>query len=633
MTKKEQAIVEQLSTIPEFTGLYELFQEKLRIEDLSQRCKELRFVLERVISLASKIAGFTLDKAKITLKLDALKEHIPSELLNDKIKDAFAQANTCTRKYNHDREQPESEDVVQKDVDLAIMFLCRLFEWLIVFKDACPKYIQEHGPLAPRLKEKQNDGLRSSPLQTAITKMRSYYEGMAEAAKPQNTFGGDIDELRKELKELEEAMQNADPTDPDWIEHKDDVEAYRDLLLSQISCLSLTDEVLLPLGNIENYCIKNQKGEGYIHNNGQQTSRRYSNEELFACLVQLSEDNLIEVLSGVDCTQGVYNSLYNSVIHKNLRQFSTAYEMLNDRTLHAFYSTYKYAFEDYHLSDYLETLDAIPGDNWKDEGLMAVEAYLDSFDGSITEEAKRLLQTYNETIEENDDWFNADNLRSFIAQQDSLYYNNYKYILSSFSRLKWNKKEQEIIDSVIDRPSGRDYYKRYLKDLQMESAHPSTEEAPVLLCWPTMEELASYKTTDQSAYYRLSIFGSSSKATPEVVSKLHAFLVEEGMLDNTIESKLLLLSRFSGKIIPNLTMDHLLWKGNARTLGYFAIKVANHDFESTARFFKYLWDGARLPVERKIIAEKGHDVENLKRTYKEPFREHLDAALENGFEG
>ena len=114
MTKKEQAIVEQLNTIPEFAGLYELFQEKLRIEDLSKRCKELRYVLERIITIACRIAGFSIDKVKITLKLDALKEHIPSELLDDRIKDAFAQANTYTRKYMHDREVPEPDEVIQK---------------------------------------------------------------------------------------------------------------------------------------------------------------------------------------------------------------------------------------------------------------------------------------------------------------------------------------------------------------------------------------------------------------------------------------------------------------------------------------------------------------------------------------
>lgn len=630
MTKKEQAIVEQLSTIPEFTGLYELFQEKLRIEDLSQRCKELRFVLERVISLASKIAGFTLDKAKITLKLDALKEHIPSELLNDKIKDAFAQANTCTRKYNHDREQPESKDVVQKDVDLAIMFLCRLFEWLIVFKDACPKYIQEHGPLAPKINEKQNDGLRSSPLQAAITKMRSYYEGLEEAAKPHNSFSSVVEELKQELNELDDAMQHADPSDPDWIEHKDDIEAFRDYVVSRISNLLFIDEVMLPLASIENYCIKNQKGGSYIIDDNR-NCKRYSNEELFACLVQLSDDNLIQVLSTIDCTQGVFNSLYNSIIHKNLRQFSTAYDTLNDKTLSAFYSMYCYAFKEDTFSEYMQTLESIPDEDWNDEAPVVAEAYLDSMGEALPEELERFISSVN--IIEDEESFNAHRFRDIIERCDVFLYNHFKQITNGYSRIKWNKKEQEIIDSVFSRPSCSEYYNRFQQDLQMESAHPSAEEASVSLCWPTMEELASYKTSDQSTYYRLSFLGSSSKATPEVVSKLHAFLVEEGMLDNTIETKLLLLSRLSGKIIPNLTMDYLLWKGNARTLGYFAIKVVNHDFESTARFFKYLWDGARLPVERKIIAEKGHDVENLKRTYKEPFREHLDAALENGFEG
>lgn len=89
-----------------------------------------------------------------------------------------------------------------------------------------------------------------------------------------------------------------------------------------------------------------------------------------------------------------------------------------------------------------------------------------------------------------------------------------------------------------------------------------------------------FKPADKNNHFVKTVFGSAESITFEDCEKVFDFLVHEGKIDDTIENKLLLTYRLSGKIpyeYSNLTGTRIVWKGCSSnwdwTLGYFVNKL------------------------------------------------------------
>ena len=127
------------------------------------------------------------------------------------------------------------------------------------------------------------------------------------------------------------------------------------------------------------------------------------------------------------------------------------------------------------------------------------------------------------------------------------------------------------------------------------------------LHWPTDEELKNYPNNYNDAdYFTNTIFGPAGKVDLGGVEKLFAVLVKQGILKDDIETKLIILARYSGKEIPGITLKPIEWdmlsSDREKAIGFLIyMTTTNHEFVKGRQFFYFDFNGVKsVPNERNI---------------------------------
>ncbi len=143
------------------------------------------------------------------------------------------------------------------------------------------------------------------------------------------------------------------------------------------------------------------------------------------------------------------------------------------------------------------------------------------------------------------------------------------------------------------------------------------------LHWPTDEELEGYENNyNSSEYFAESIFGVAPNIKASDVEQLYNCLTQPKLkvLEDNLETKLIFLSRYTGKKIPHLELRQLEWKvlnDGDKALGYLIKTTGAGKFATGIKFFYYLGrNGEKTQFERKPVAEGGHAWANAGRQEK-----------------
>ena len=133
------------------------------------------------------------------------------------------------------------------------------------------------------------------------------------------------------------------------------------------------------------------------------------------------------------------------------------------------------------------------------------------------------------------------------------------------------------------------------------------------LHWPTDEELEGYENNyNSSEYFAESIFGVAPNIKASDVEQLYNCLTQPKLkvLEDNLETKLIFLSRYTGKKIPHLELRQLEWKvlnDGDKALGYLIKTTGAAKFATGIKFFYYLdRNGEKTQFEREPVAEGGH---------------------------
>ena len=172
------------------------------------------------------------------------------------------------------------------------------------------------------------------------------------------------------------------------------------------------------------------------------------------------------------------------------------------------------------------------------------------------------------------------------------------------------------------------------KQEQEKSKYQERNDVPGLH-WPTDEELEGYENNyNSSEYFKDSMFGTAPNIKASDVEKLYACLTHSKLkvLEDNLETKLILLSRYTGKVIPHLEVKPLEWKvingeDSDKALGYLIKKTANAHFAKGIKFFYYLdRNGEKAQFERIPVSEGGNAwaLSGRMETTRRPFEKALN---------
>ena len=188
--------------------------------------------------------------------------------------------------------------------------------------------------------------------------------------------------------------------------------------------------------------------------------------------------------------------------------------------------------------------------------------------------------------------------------------------------IQYTPEEQEELlsyfRSLVDGEQN-DIKETGVEDEEQEPQLVVTEE----LHWPTDEELEGYENNyNSSEYFPESIFGVAPNIKASDVEQLYNCLTKPKLkvLDDDLETKLIFLSRYTGKKIPHLEIKQLEWKvlkDREKALGYLIKTTGSAKFATGIRFFYYLdRNGEKTQFIREPVAEGGHAWANAGRQEK-----------------
>ena len=146
-----------------------------------------------------------------------------------------------------------------------------------------------------------------------------------------------------------------------------------------------------------------------------------------------------------------------------------------------------------------------------------------------------------------------------------------------------------------------------------EGERKPTEQEEYVPHWPTDDELFGYDNNfDYHQFFKQSIFGLPLQVKASDVEKLISVLTSMGVIDEDLDTKLIFLSRYSGKKIPHLELHPIEWKYLSedweKALGYLIhmTSVGRTDFAKGRSFFYYNKNGVKMMPDREALAGGGH---------------------------
>lgn len=150
------------------------------------------------------------------------------------------------------------------------------------------------------------------------------------------------------------------------------------------------------------------------------------------------------------------------------------------------------------------------------------------------------------------------------------------------------------------------------------------------LHWPTQEELDGYPLKrNDTEFFKESIFGSAASVKVSHIEKLYNCLVSQKVLHDDLETKLILLARYTGRRIPLLELRpiewRMSWSDKERSLGYFLLRTANSAYANGVKFFYYDDDGKEVDLNLRTVSTGAHSWKN--RVKKPKLAEALDNLL------
>lgn len=197
--------------------------------------------------------------------------------------------------------------------------------------------------------------------------------------------------------------------------------------------------------------------------------------------------------------------------------------------------------------------------------------------------------------------------------------------------------EKKYVDRFLFNPDFQPYWEIIARETPKEE--PQTEKPKEVVVdtkephWPSDEELLGYDDNyNTSEYFPYTIFGPAGHVKASEIKILFEILSSEYVLDDNLETQLIFLARYSGKIIPGLVLRPLKWamvKDRDAALGFLILRTANGDYANAKRFFYFDTNGTQeMPT---TIGPYAHNWDNLGPlgTSKKPLKMKLDAFLEN----
>ena len=198
--------------------------------------------------------------------------------------------------------------------------------------------------------------------------------------------------------------------------------------------------------------------------------------------------------------------------------------------------------------------------------------------------------------------------------------------------------EKKYVDRFLFNPDFQPYWEIIAKETPKEE--PQTEEPKEVVVdidephWPSDEELLGYEDNyNTSEFFPYTIFGPAGHVKASEIKKLFEILSSEYVLDDNLETRLIFLARYSGKIIPGLVLRPLKWamvKDRDAALGYLILKTANGDY-ATGRFFFYFDTNGIKELPKGVIGPYAHNWDNLgpQGSSKKSLKIKLDEFLNN----
>lgn len=356
--------------------------------------------------------------------------------------------------------------------------------------------------------------------------------------------------------------------------------------------------------------------------------QNHNAEEIYNALSRINFDAVCLLFDNLECPLGIKETLRNSLSNKQMDTFVKTINGLScDLSILHFYADY--------LSLALGMLIGMFCDS------QTAYDYIFHCDyGKLTEMIQKSLPPHvKESMEGT--YKPAHSVSEIFARLDSSIVEilkkakaNVDDFLDINSRFPF---ENKYIDRLLLNPDFQPYWEMIARETPEEE--PQTKEPKEVVVdtdkphWPSDEELLGYDDNyNTSEYFPYTIFGPAGHVKASEIKILFEILSSEYVLDDNLETRLIFLARYSGKIIPGLILRPLKWamvKDRDAALGFLILRTANGDYANAKRFFYFDTNGTQeMPT---TIGPYAHNWDNLGPlgTSKKPLKIKLDAFLEN----
>ena len=232
----------------------------------------------------------------------------------------------------------------------------------------------------------------------------------------------------------------------------------------------------------------------------------------------------------------------------------------------------------------------------------------------------------------------CDKIESYKDHLVRVFYSTLKYLIPKiFEAFKPFPFERKYLDDVLSIPEVKSILDELPENPEESNIAPDDQEQPepqplivqpvgqkpedegkpndteYVPHWPTDEELADYdENLNDTEYFTECVFGLAKSVKASEVEELYNVLVSKnvGVLDETLETKLIFLARYSGKKIPGLDLKPLKWSYNAsdrdKALGYLIKTTAKAKYAKGIRFFYYTDNDKDIKPEREPVSQGGN---------------------------
>ncbi len=153
--------------------------------------------------------------------------------------------------------------------------------------------------------------------------------------------------------------------------------------------------------------------------------------------------------------------------------------------------------------------------------------------------------------------------------------------------------------------------------------------------WPSDEELLGYPNNyNPSEYFTGTIFGPAGFVKASGIKKLFKFLSSEHVLEDDLETQLIFLARYSGKLIPGIVLKPLKWtmlNDREGALGYLVLSTVKNRsmrFSKCTNFFCFDNNGSPEMPDREAVGQEAHRW-SIHKEPQSPFEEKLNMFLDD----